>query len=277
MKTLAAVGVGNMGAALVRGVIARGVVEAGGVRVVDRAAGLAERLGAELGVAVCGTIAEAVRGADAVMLAVKPQQMGATLAELGPEVGDGAVLVSVAAGVTLAQLRRGVAKGHLVRAMPNTPALVGAGASAWAVEPGAPEFVREVAGRLLSAVGLAVEVPEAHMDAVTAVSGSGPAYVFALLEALEEAAAAVGLEPGVGAALARQTVIGAGRLLEASGLSAAALRAQVTSPGGTTEAALGVMSERGLAGLVEAAVVRAKARGGELAAMLDAAMAQRRT
>jgi pyrroline-5-carboxylate reductase len=263
MRTVA-IGVGNMGAALVRGLVEREVVQRSELTLVDRdearAMSLAESIGCHAG---------PLAPAELYLLAVKPQGMAQALAEMAPHVEDSAVVMSVAAGVTLAQLRRALPAGHLVRAMPNTPALVGRGASAFALEAGAPSSVGELAQRVLSAVGVAVEVDERHMDAVTAVSGSGPAYVFAFLEALTEAAEAVGLPPEVAGLLARQTVIGAGHMLEARPESAQQLRQAVTSPGGTTAAALEVLTGTGALGeLVTLAVARARARGEELAALV---------
>lgn len=277
MRTVV-VGVGNMGGALVRGLVSRGVVAASELVLVDTDPDKAASLGRELGCAH-GVELELARGAAFVILAVKPQGMGAVLAKLAPHLGDGAVLMSVAAGVTLAQLRAALAGVHgevhlvhlihLIRAMPNTPALVGRGASAFALEPAAPRSVCELAQLALSAVGVAVEVDERHMDAVTAVSGSGPAYVFAFLEALTAAGEAAGLPPEVASLLARQTVIGAGHLLEARPEPASELRRAVTSPGGTTAAALEVFGrDRALDTLVNEAVARARARGAELAAAM---------
>jgi pyrroline-5-carboxylate reductase len=271
MRTLAVIGVGNMGGALVRGVIARGVVDAQAVRVVDKVEALTAALAADVGVVVAAGVSEAVRGADLVLLAVKPQGMAATLAEIGPLIEDGTIVMSVAAGVTLAAIRERVPRGFLVRAMPNTPALVGFGASGFALEDGAPDDVRAAAMAVLGAVGLAVEVAESHLDAVTAVSGSGPAYVFAFVEALEAAGIAAGLQADVAARLARQTVIGAGRLLESRVEAPSVLRTNVTSPGGTTEAALKVFGERGLGEVIAAGVLRAKERGGELARLVGGA------
>lgn len=274
MRTVV-VGVGNMGGALVRGLVGRGVVMPGELTLIDADPDKASSLGRELG---CGHGADLAlaREAGFIILAVKPQGMGAVLTSLAPFLRAGAVVMSVAAGVTLGQLRAGLqgsdGKVDLVRAMPNTPALVLRGASAFALEPGASASVRDLAQLALSAVGVAVEVEERHMDAVTAVSGSGPAYVFAFLEALTTAGEAAGLPGEVAALLARHTVIGAGHLLDARPEPAAELRRAVTSPGGTTAAALEVFGRGGaLDALVTAAVERARARGAELAAAMGAA------
>lgn len=263
MRTVA-IGVGNMGAALVRGLVERKVVAVSGLMLVDRDEVRAQSLAKELGCSAGG-----VGPGDLFLLAVKPQGMAQALNELAPLVAPDSVVMSVAAGVTLAQLRQSLPVGHLVRAMPNTPALVGRGASAFALLPGTPETVRELARQVLSAVGLAVEVDESHMDAVTALSGSGPAYVFAFLEALSAAGVAAGLPHEVALTLARQTVIGAGYLLEHRTESPEDLRQAVTSPGGTTAAALEVLVGGGaLPELVSRAVARAKTRGEELAALV---------
>lgn len=270
MRTVV-VGVGNMGGALVRGLVGRGVVTPGELTLIDADPDKAGTLGRELGSAH-GTELSLARDADFIILAVKPQGMGGVLATLGPSLRAGAVVMSVAAGVTLGQLRAALLPGvELIRAMPNTPALVMRGASAFALEPGSPASVRELARLALSAVGVAVEVEERHMDAVTAVSGSGPAYVFAFLEALTAAGEAAGLPPEVAVLLARHTVIGAGHLLDARPEPASELRRAVTSPGGTTAAALEVFGrDHALEALVTSAVERARARGAELAAAMSA-------
>jgi pyrroline-5-carboxylate reductase len=210
---------------------------------------------------------QALKNAAAIVLAVKPQVAPQAVPPLAPLVGPTTVVVSIMAGRTLRFLSDALAKPcAIVRAMPNTPAAIGRGITV-AVPLRANDAQRALADRLLAATG-AVEwiADEALMDAVTAVSGSGPAYIFLLAEALTQAGIAAGLPSDLAAKLARETVTGAGELLHRSPLDPAALRENVTSPGGTTAAALAVlMGKDGLAALMEKAVAAATARSRELA------------
>ena len=211
--------------------------------------------------------AETLTDAAVIVIALKPQVAAQAMPALAPLVCASTVVISIMAGRTLqflaATLRRPCA---LVRAMPNTPAAIGRGITV-AVPLDAGPAQRELADRLLSATGAVEWIDdEAMMDAVTAVSGSGPAYVFLLAEALAQAGAAAGLPQRLAQELARETVAGSGELLHRSSLDAAALRENVTSPGGTTAAALAVlMDENGLAPLLDKAVAAATARSKELA------------
>jgi pyrroline-5-carboxylate reductase len=203
----------------------------------------------------------------AIVVAVKPQTAAEVLPALAPMIGASTVVVSIMAGRTLPFIAGALGcRCALVRAMPNTPAAVGRGITV-AVPRDANPVQRALADRLLAATGAVEWVEdEALMDAVTAVSGSGPAYVFLLAEALTEAGVAVGLPPALAARLARETVAGSGELLHQGELDAADLRRNVTSPGGTTAAALDVlMGPDGLAPLLQRAVAAATARSRELA------------
>ena len=201
--------------------------------------------------------------AEGVVIAVKPQQVEAAC-QAAAAAGCRRVL-SIAAGVPTARIERQLPSGTpVVRAMPNTPAQVGAGAAAIAPGLAATDADMDWAESILGSVGLVVRVDEAMLDAVTGLSGSGPAYVFLLAEALARAGAAAGLPPDVAARLARQTLIGAGRLLEGSDESPEALREAVTSPGGTTAAGLQTLRAKGYVDAVIAAVEAATARSKEL-------------
>lgn len=203
----------------------------------------------------------------AIVVAVKPQIAGEVLPGLAAMIGRSTVVVSIMAGRTLQFLSSALKDASaLVRAMPNLPAAIGRGITV-AVARNASASQRELAHRLLSATGTVEWVEdETLLDAVTAVSGSGPAYVFLLAETLAQAATAAGLPPPLAEKLARETVAGAGELLRQSDVDAAALRANVTSPGGTTAAALDVlMGENGLAALIKKAVAAATARSRKLA------------
>lgn len=212
---------------------------------------------------------EAVERPEALVLAIKPQSLERVGPDVDPIVDPKTLVVSILAGKTVADLKRAIPNaGAIIRAMPNLPASIGRGATGAAASPETTEGQRRLADALLSSVGV-VEwlASETLIDAVTAVSGSGPAYVFHLAECLTEAGTAAGLPPEVAARLARATVAGAGELLAHSEHSPATLRENVTSPGGTTAAALAVlMREGGMADLLREAVAAAKRRAEELSA-----------
>jgi len=261
------IGFGNMGQALVRGWLAHGRA-AGSIGVVDTAA--AARAAAEkLGIRASERVGAASGPApDVVLLALKPAQVGAAVAELAP-LARGAVFLSIAAGKTIAQLEAGLSpRAAIVRAMPNTPAAIGQGITALVANAAATPTQRALCEQLLAAVGATAWLEdERDMDAVTALSGSGPAYVFLLIECLERAGAEAGLAPELARRLALATVAGAGAYAAAAAEPAAELRRRVTSPGGTTQAALEVLgAEHGLADLIARAVRAAAKRSRELSA-----------
>jgi pyrroline-5-carboxylate reductase len=260
-QRLVVVGGGRMGTAIVRGLGAAGW-DLGSVTVVEVDPGRR----AELARALPGVgVVSGPVPAEGAVLAVKPQ----SAEEAARALAAAAVprWLSIMAGVTLGRLRSWAGPAvALVRAMPNTPALVGEAVSAVSAGPGAAEADLQWAEAVLGAVGQVVRVPEEALDAVTAVSGSGPAYVFLLAEALAEAGAEQGLDPGLSLRLALATVAGAGRLLAQPGADPRWLRAQVTSPGGTTEAAVAVLEEAGLRRAVAAAVEAAARRSRDLGA-----------
>jgi len=207
--------------------------------------------------------------ARACIVALKPQVLKDQAAGLKPIADSGALMISIAAGTNVATLRRAWGrKARIVRAMPNTPGAIGRGITALYAARGTTAKDRALAAELLSALGEIVWVKtESEIDAVTALSGSGPAYVFHLVEALAEAGVAVGLSRAVAEKLARATVAGSGALLDADAAPAAKLRQNVTSPGGTTEAALKVlMAKNGLSALMRRAVAAARKRARELGA-----------
>jgi pyrroline-5-carboxylate reductase len=265
-RTIAFLGGGNMAAALIGGLIAKGA-DARSIAVVGVSPAARERLGARYPVHVSTAPDAAMQRSEVLVLAVKPQDAKAALASIS--VRD-QLVISIAAGVTLDALSRWLG-GHrkLVRCMPNTPALIGAGISALYALPDVNEEERAKAQAILGAVGEVVWVGEERLlDPVTAVSASGPAYVFWFIEQLAASAQALGLTQDTALKLAVQTVLGAAKLAAASSESPAALRKNVTSKGGTTEAALKVFDEEGIAErfarAVEAASRRATALGREL-------------
>ena len=206
---------------------------------------------------------------DVLLLAVKPQQMRAACAPLLGHL-DQQLLISIAAGLRLADLSRWLGGyGKLIRVMPNTPALIGAGVTGLFALPGVSEDEKRQAEQVMQAVGSTVWVDdESRMDAVTAISGSGPAYVFLFIEALQQAAGELGFTPQAARQLALDTVLGSARLAAQSADPASVLRERVTSKGGTTEAALRVMDERALKDIVTAAAAAACARSTELGDLL---------
>lgn len=236
------------------------------IRVADPGEKARQAAAADFGVAVTTSNQEAVSAADIVVLAVKPQVLPAVLPEIAAVLAPQAVVISVAAGLTLASLEAGLGRQvAIVRAMPNTPALYGAGMTGIVANAATDQAARGLAEAVLAATGQILWLDdEALMDVVTAVSGSGPAYFFALAEQLALAGERAGLTPTAAAQLARQTAFGAGLMLVESGLSAAELRMRVTSPGGTTQAALESFARDGFEGLIERAVGAAIQRGQDL-------------
>lgn len=256
------VGFGNMGQALVRGWLAKGR-DARNIRVVDPAAA-AHSVARDLKVAVD----EGVAAAAVVVLAVKPNQLAEVLPRCGAAVRAGAVFLSIVAGKTMAEIGKGLgADAAIVRAMPNTPAAIGQGITALVANAAANRDQRALCADLLAAVGSVAWLDdERHMDAVTAVSGSGPAYVFLLIECLEQAAIDLGLDAALAKDLALATVAGSGAYAAKAGESPAELRRRVTSPKGTTQAALDVlMAKPGLRELLARATRAAAERSRELA------------
>lgn len=247
---IAIVGVGNMGEAVLAGLVRTGATVLAGVRRPERGAELAEKYAV-----TAGAPAEVAAGADVVVLGVKPYDIVAVAGSLGLQPGQ--LVVSLAAGITTDAIEAAVPAGvKVVRVMPNTPSLVGEGMSVVAGGSTASDADVEQVAELMRAVGSAVVVPEKHVDAAAAISGSGPAYVFYVAEALVEAGVHLGLPRATASELVTQTLVGSSLLLRDTGEHPAVLREQVTSPGGTTAAALRVL---------ESAAVRA--------AFLDAARA----
>jgi len=270
-STLAFIGGGNMARSLVGGLVAAGTDPAG-IRVADPNTAARDALAADFGVQVFDRAAEAAAGAGTWMFAVKPQVMREVCAGLSAIAqAQRPLVVSIAAGITATQLDRWLGGGlAVVRAMPNTPALLGAGVTGLFANARVDADGRARADRLLASAGRTVWIDdEARMDAVTATSGSGPAYVFLLAEAMEDAAIAEGLPPDAARTLAQQTLLGAARMLVESGEAPAELRRRVTSPNGTTQAAIETFEAGGFRDLVARAIRAATRRGGELSAAND--------
>jgi len=265
------IGGGNMARSLIGGLVARGADPAK-IRVVDPNAGTRDALVRDFGVTAYADLADAVDGAATWMLATKPQVLRGVCASLAAAAQAARPLVlSIAAGITATQLERWLGGDvAVVRTMPNTPALLGAGVTGLFANARVDDAGRARAQALMASAGATVWVEdEARMDAVTGTSGSGPAYVFLLAEAMEDAAIAQGLPADDARTLVVQTVLGAARMLAESGEAPAELRRRVTSPGGTTQAAIETFESGGLRALVGDAIANATRRGGELSAAND--------
>jgi pyrroline-5-carboxylate reductase len=262
---IAFLGAGNMARALVEGCLGRGGFTAQQLAATDVSEPARTKIERELGVRVFRSNAEAVRWASVIVLAVKPQVLPLVLAEIGPQLTPDHLVISIAAGVGSERLREGL-DGHarVLRAMPNMPATVGAGATAIAAGGGATPDDLTFAKALFESVGEVVVVPESSMDAVTGLSGSGPAYAFVAIEALSDAGVRAGLTREVATKLAAQTLLGAARMVLESGEHPAKLKDMVTSPGGTTIAGLAAAERAGLRHALYAAVEAAVARAKEL-------------
>ena len=265
-RRVGVIGMGHMAEALVSGAISAGVIKPDSVICSRRGRDALTRIADEMGVGVTRDNAEVVVSSDLVLLSVKPQQLQDVMPRLSAHWRPGQVLVSVMAGVTLARLEAQIHTPDVavVRVMPNSPCIIGKGVSAFCLGHHAGPDEARLVTRLFGAVGDVVQVEESQMDAVTALSGSGPAYVYLFLEALAAAGEKVGLEADVASALALATFRGAAQLAMESDASPGALRGAVTSPGGTTEAALEVLETSGFLDIVADAVVAARDRGREL-------------
>jgi pyrroline-5-carboxylate reductase len=264
-KTLGILGAGNMGEALIRGLLKASLMRPSQIIASRRTAESLVRLHTELRVRTTEDNRALVAASNIVIVCVKPQVLLATLAGVADAFTGDHTLISIAAGMPIAAIEAALGLPvPVVRVMPNTPSLVGEGASAYCLGRHADAAHALQAAEVLSAVGIALQVDEAHMDAVTAVSGTGPAYIFYLLEALYRGAAAVGLPTEVAQALVKQTVLGAARLVCDTGEDPAVLRQRVTSPGGTTAAAVAVLEADHFVDTMIRAVVAARDRGQEL-------------
>ncbi|PTD96639.1 pyrroline-5-carboxylate reductase [Pseudothauera lacus] len=266
-------GGGNMAAALIGGLVDKGF-SGEAIEVVDLLAENRERLAARFGVRTAATVGDGLLACEVIVLAVKPQQMRAALAPLAGCLQQ-QLVVSIAAGLRVADLERWLGGyRRVVRCMPNTPALIGAGVTGLYAGAAVDEAGRAAADRVLAAVGSTLWISdEAQMDAVTALSGSGPAYVFHFIEALQAAGRDFGFDEASARQLAVDTVLGAARLAAASPEPASVLRERVTSRGGTTAAALDSLAAAGWHDALVAAVHAAAARGRELGEQLGGSAA----
>lgn len=264
-ETVGFIGAGQMARALASGFVAAGLVPERNIIAADPLPNACQEFADRVpGCRLVPTNQAVVAAAATVILAVKPQSIGTVLQELRSADKSGRLFVSIVAGVPLSALCAGLQTDRVVRVMPNTPCLVQAGASAYALGPGTLPADGERVAKLLEAVGIAFPVNESLLDAVTGLSGSGPAYVYTVIEALSDGGVRVGLPRATATALAAQTVLGAARMVLATNEHPAALRDRVTSPAGTTIAGLQVLERHGLRSALIDAVEAATHRSQEL-------------
>jgi pyrroline-5-carboxylate reductase len=270
-KKIVLIGGGNMGTALLRGILTARLTPPENMTVVDVHKGRLEALNKDYGVPVTTDSAAVVKEADIIILAVKPRTLHDVIDAFCDVVTPEQLFVSIIAGVESTHIRDRIGKGNpVVRVMPNIAATVDAAASAIAGCPPTGEDHLRIAEAIFGAVGEVVRVDEEHLDAVTGLSGSGPAYIYMVIEALCDGGVKMGLARDVAMKLATQTVLGAAKLVKDTGQHPATLRDQVTTPGGTTIAAVHELEERGLRAMLISAVVTATERSRELNAIAKA-------
>lgn len=264
---LSFIGGGVMGEAILAGVLNSRLAAPEDIAVCEIVPARREYLLSAYNVRTTEDAAEAASAAEIIVLAVKPQEFAAAASPLAGRLKPGQTVMSIMAGVTIAGIQSALAHQDIVRAIPNTPARISEGMTAWTATPSVPEAARQAVRGLLGLLGQEIYVPdEKYVDMATAVSSSGPAYVFLVMEALIDAAVHVGLRREVAEPMVIQTVLGAARYAQSSGKHPAELRNQVTSPGGTTTEGLRALEEAGLRAAfidaVEAAYDKAKRLGG---------------
>jgi len=270
-STIAFLGAGNMAGALIRGLVGTKTLPPDHIIASDPDAERLELLGSELGIRTTASNTDALSQANIVVLATKPRTFRVVLPEIDDVLPPEALVVSIAAGVSTQLLEHHLPEGtRVVRTMPNTPALVGAGATAIAGGTYATAADLNLVEHIFESVGIVVRLPEEQLDAVTALSGSGPAYVFAMVEALRDGAVREGLPEDVALELTAQTVRGAARLLIDGRESPEALRERVTSPGGTTRAGLDALEAGNFSEVLAGAIRAATRRSAELRKIAEA-------
>jgi pyrroline-5-carboxylate reductase len=263
---IAFIGGGVMGEAILSRLLYKKVAQPEDVVVSDIDRNRLKALGKRHGVRCVSDNREAVQGCDVVILAIKPQSLNEVLVELKGEIWKKQLVLSIVAGAAIKTISRGLGHSSIVRAMPNTPAQIGEGISVWTATEAVSQAQKEMAQAILAALGKELYVPdEKYIDMATAVSGSGPAYIFLIMEALIDAAVRIGLPRDVAKELVLETVLGAARLAQASGKDVVELRRMVTSPGGTTEKGLLQLEQGGIRALLAQAVQAAYDRARALA------------
>jgi pyrroline-5-carboxylate reductase len=271
-KRMGFLGCGNMGEALVRGLVQAGLVEPGSIAASDVRGERLAQMARQYGIRTTSDNAELIRESDVIVLAVKPQIMTSVLRDVAPGVDLTKLVISLAAGVPTVTLRAHLPRaGRLIRVMPNTPALVLEGVTAIARSDGLHEGDLETAQELFAAVGRVVVLDEEALDAVTGLSGSGPAYVAIVIESLADGGVKMGLDRATAMTLAAQTVLGSAKLILETGTHPGQLKDMVASPGGTTIAGIAALEEGGVRRTFIGAVERATQRSRELGRTSDRA------
>ena len=261
---LGIIGCGKMGSALVKGAIKENAIDGQKVMVIDLVSELAHKLSNDIGATVAKTNDDLIKNADAILLCVKPQDMISLTDSFNKE-RSSKLFISIAAGIKIDDLEKSLKNDdRVIRVMPNTPAMIGQGASAQSKGKNATESDTEFVSKILNAVGISIEVPEKQLDAVTGLSGSGPAYIYTVIEALADGGVLVGLPKEKALTLAAKTVIGAAEMVMKSDEHPAKLRDQVASPGGTTIAGLAALESGKLRSTLIEAVKAATKRSEEL-------------
>ena len=261
---LGIIGCGKMGSALVKGAIKENAIDGQKVMVIDLVPELAQKLSNDIGATVAKTNDDLIKNADAILLCVKPQDMISLTDSFNKE-RSSKLFISIAAGIKIDDLEKSLKNDdRVIRVMPNTPAMIGQGASAQSKGKNATESDTEFVSKILNAVGISIEVPEKQLDAVTGLSGSGPAYIYTVIEALADGGVLVGLPKEKALTLAAKTVIGAAEMVMKSDEHPAKLRDQVASPGGTTIAGLAALESGKLRSTLIEAVKAATQRSEEL-------------
>jgi len=254
-----------MGQAMLAAIIGRGLATAEDITVSDKNSARLQQLKRDFSVNISNGNLDVIGGGEIIILAVKPQNLDEVTSEIGGQLKPGQLVLSIIAGKSIAKLRQGLKHNSIVRAMPNTPAQINMGMTVWTATDKVTEGQRATVGSILGAMGKEVYVAdEDYIDMATAVSGSGPAYVFLFMESLIKAAVEVGLPPETARELALQTVTGAAEYARRSAKGLAELRQMVTSPGGTTAEALKVLEQGDFSGLVRQAIAAAYRRAKEL-------------
>ena len=269
MERLGVIGGGMMGSAIIQGVLHNGLLQPEQIGVVEINPERAEILRRTLGVYLYHSLKELAEDNPVLLIAVKPQTMEKVCHQLAPMIGPDHLVLSIVAGVTVASLERLLPGARVVRVMPNTPARLNRGISAYATGGGAIEEDCQIVEAIFRAVGKVVRVADEQMDAVTATSGSGPAYVFRFAEAMIDAGVMLGLSRDQSRLLVAETLVGAAEMLSQNGSEPALLRHEVTSPGGTTAAALYELEKGALTGIVIQAMEAAAKRSSQLGALME--------
>jgi pyrroline-5-carboxylate reductase len=268
IRRIAFIGSGAMGEAMIKGMAAQGVIQPGHVVASDPVAARREQMKTQFGINTTETNASAVQDADVVVLSVKPQVLPKVMAELQGKIPDEALVLSIVAGVPIASMQAGLAHDRIVRTMPNTPAQVGKGVTVWVATAAVTAAQRQQTHAILGALGEQVMVEEEHyLDMATGLSGSGPGYIFLIIESMIDAGVHIGFSRADALKIVLQTIEGSVALVRSTGLHPAELKNRVTSPAGTTAAGLFELEQSGIRAAIIRAVEAATRRSEELGAL----------